>query len=122
MEREEHKNWWGKPILKKDGHTDAVVNMAFSPDGQLLTSSALDNTVRFWRVEDGALLRTLEVPTDLVHSLAFSPDLRLLAIGRRDNTTVRLLRVEDGALLRTLEGHTDWVNSVAHVQGRCGNI
>ncbi len=89
-----------------------VTSVAFSPDGALLASGAWDNTVRLWRVADGAPLRTLEGHTDRVWSVAFSPDGALLASGSGDGT-VRLWRVADGAPLRTLEGHTDWVWSVA---------
>jgi uncharacterized delta-60 repeat protein len=94
-----------------EGHTDSVYSIAFSPDGTLLASGSVDNTVRLWRVSDGRLLRTLEKHEDKVYSVAFSPDGTLLASGSVDNT-VRLWRVSDGRLLRTLEGHEDEVWSV----------
>ncbi len=72
-----------------EGHTGWVLSVAFSPDGALLASGSNDNTVRLWRVSDGAQLRTLEGHTDEVRSVAFSPDGRLLASGSRDGT-VRL--------------------------------
>jgi WD40 repeat protein len=62
-----------------------------------------DTTVRLWRVSDGALLRTLQGPTDMVESVAFSPDGTIVASGSKDNAA-RLWRVSDGTLLRTLEG------------------
>jgi WD40 repeat protein len=45
----------------------------------LLATHSLDDRVRLWRVEDGALLRTLE---DVDSGIAFSPDGQLLASQR----------------------------------------
>jgi WD40 repeat protein len=87
------------------GHSSFVVNLAFSPDGQMLASGSEDKTVKLWRVADGKLLRTLTGHTRGVESVAFSPDGTLLASGARDNT-VRLWRVSDGATARTLTGST----------------
>ena len=94
------------------GHTDAVLSIAFSPNGQILASGAQDETVRLWQAIDGKLLRVLKGHKDLVHCVAFSPDGQVLASGS-DDKTVRLWRVADGVVLHTLKGHTNRVNSVA---------
>jgi WD40 repeat protein/formylglycine-generating enzyme required for sulfatase activity len=86
-----------------------LTSVAFSPDGQTLASGALDDTVRLWRVSDGALLHILEA--EGVNSVAFSPDGQTLASGSWDET-VRLWQVSDEALLHILEGHTEGVRSV----------
>ena len=69
-------------------HPAPVHSVAFSPDGQTLTSGSRE-TVRLWRVSDGTLLRILEGHTDWVLSVAFSPDGQILASGSEDKT-VRL--------------------------------
>ncbi len=52
-----------------------VTNMAFSPDGQLLAVLYSNGRLlRLWRLSDGMLLRTLEMPYGAITALQFSPD------------------------------------------------
>jgi WD40 repeat protein len=61
----------------------------------MLASAWSDQTVRLWRVPDGAMLRVLVGHTayewDAVFSVAFSPDGEILASGWSDDV-VRLWR------------------------------
>ncbi|MBD2033617.1 caspase family protein, partial [Leptolyngbya sp. FACHB-321] len=91
------------------GHTDAVLSVALSGDGQTIISGSHDDTVRAWSL-DGTLLRTLEGHTGAVSSVGLSGDGQTIISGSGDNT-VRVWSL-DGTLLRTLEGHTDAVYSV----------
>ena len=38
----------GQPVLTYRGHTDAVLGVAYSPDGQSLASASLDLAVKVW--------------------------------------------------------------------------
>jgi hypothetical protein len=51
----------GRPdiVWMRGGHSTWFTSVAFSPDGSLLASGSRDSTIRLWRVEDGALVRTL---------------------------------------------------------------
>jgi WD40 repeat protein len=60
-------------------HTEAVKGMAFSHDGQILASAALDRFIRLWNVRDGALQGELVRYFEEATGVAFSPDDRLLA-------------------------------------------
>jgi len=106
-----------------------VYSVAFSPNGAILASGAVDGTVMLWDMEavmagpaptPSALtltltplpatptfavsfVRTLEGHAGAVFGLAFSPDETVLASGSEDQTVI-LWGVESGQQLRTLEG------------------
>ncbi|MUG95113.1 hypothetical protein F7734_23220 [Scytonema sp. UIC 10036] len=81
-------------------HSDGILKLSFSPDGQLLATASRDKTVKLWTI-DGKLLTTLEGHNDAVTNVRFSPDGQLLATTSRDKT-VKLWST-DGTLLKTLK-------------------
>jgi hypothetical protein len=104
-------------IAVMTGHTDAVMSVAFSPDGKTLaTDSGGDDTVRLW---DVANLRQLgpELTGIYAWSVAFSPDGKTLATGSGVDDTVRLWDVAHHRRVGPLTGHTNGVTSVAFSPG-----
>jgi WD40 repeat protein/serine/threonine protein kinase len=95
----------GEEIRRFEGHTAAVNNAVFSPDGGLIASSADDNSVRVWDAETSAEVKTLSGHTNRVTNVVFSPDGKLLLSTAWD-TTARLWEVETGRELRQLVGHS----------------
>lgn len=93
------------PALELKGHASALTVLAWSPDSQMLASSAgwvdsKDNTVRLWK-PDGTLITSLPHTMPAVN-LAWSPDGQVLATASWDES-VRLWGA-DGGLLNTLKG------------------
>ncbi|MEM6427975.1 MAG: hypothetical protein AAF708_01955 [Deinococcota bacterium] len=101
------------PLEVFEGHTDVISSVAFSPDGNRIVSSAWDNNVILWDVNNPANVIVLEGHTgDMVRSATFSPDGNRIVSGS-DDSNVILWDVNDPANVVVLEGHTSWVWSVA---------
>ena len=94
------------------GHSKQVYSVAISPDGQILASGSVDNTIKLWSLSNGKPLRTLSGHSSKVRSLAISPDGQKIVSGSWDGT-IKLWNLHTGQLLKTLSGHTDGVLSVA---------
>jgi WD40 repeat protein/serine/threonine protein kinase len=113
------------------GHTDTVMDPAFSPDGRILATSSADSTIILWDVETGTVIRRLTGHEDWVNRVAFTPDgqkllsvsgnflitaLPIPGLGTRD-ASVRLWDVASGEEIRRFgaqgEGHMGPVISLA---------
>ena len=98
------------PVLR--GHAEAVVSVAFSPNGQHIVSGSSDMTVRVWDAETGQSTLTMQGHTSAVMSVAYSPNGQHIASGSYDET-VRVWDAETGQSLLTMHGHGSGVASVA---------
>ncbi|MBP5974326.1 CHAT domain-containing protein [Brasilonema sp. CT11] len=98
-----------KPIKTLDRHESDVFSIAFSADGKTLISASQDNTIKFWRVEDGKVLKTL-VYNNPVRSVSINQD-GLLALGGLD-FDIKLWRT-DGNDVISLTGHSQVLNNIS---------
>lgn len=72
-------------------HTDRVLGLALSPDGQLLVTSGTDGRVIVWRTNSGDKLHEWQFP-GMILGVTFAPDGRHLATAN-GNGTVYILRL-----------------------------
>ncbi|MGC9946436.1 MAG: c-type cytochrome domain-containing protein [Bryobacteraceae bacterium] len=66
-------------------HEDAVLRLAWSPDGKYLISSSADKEVKIFNAADLTLVKVWRQP-DWALSLAFAPDGKTVAVGRFDGS------------------------------------
>lgn len=60
----------GRPVTRYDGHSQAVLGIAFLGDGEGVVSVGVDQTVRLWDALTGQSLRTLDNHVAGVHAIA----------------------------------------------------
>jgi AAA-like domain/WD domain, G-beta repeat len=100
----------GTPLTDLRGHTDAVNNAVFSPDGKRVVTASDDNTARVWDAANGTPLTELRGHTGAVNNAVFSPDGKRVVTASSDKTA-RIWDAANGTLLAELTGHTDAVSN-----------
>uniref|UniRef100_A0A674H432 Notchless protein homolog 1 n=1 Tax=Taeniopygia guttata TaxID=59729 RepID=A0A674H432_TAEGU len=123
-----------------EGHTEAVISVAFSPTGnsqigrvlsghskwitclcweplhinpecRYLASASKDGSIRIWDTLMGRCDKILTSHTQSVTCVKWGGD-GLLYSSSQDRT-IKVWRSQDGVLCRTLQGHAHWVNTMA---------
>lgn len=81
-----------------DGHRDAVVWLAVSPDGRSIVSASTDRTIKLWDIDGKRLIRDLGQHKDMARTALFLPDgARALTAG--DDGEIVLRSLADGTVL-----------------------
>ena len=106
---------WDADTLERQrglrGHTNYIQDVAFGPDGTVVTASG-DNTAKIWDLESGRNLATLRGHIGPLLAVAVSPNGALVATGSLDGTA-KLWDFATGREKLTLFGHDGPVNTVA---------
>ena len=102
-----------KPVTRAsstlEGHSEAVLNVSFSPNGRMLASASGDTTVRMWDLNTECPDATLEGHKGWVLYVAFSPDGKILASAGMDKN-VLLWDVDTGKQRGLpLKGHKNFI-------------
>lgn len=102
------------------GHTAPVKLVRFSADGKSLMSGSgtaemsiwdIVTTIKFWDVETGKELRTLEGYNWPINSIAYRPDGKTFMCGSWDGS-IKMWDIETGKELNPHKRHTSWILSV----------
>jgi hypothetical protein len=102
----------GRAIRDLKGHTNRVICVSWSPDGERLATASWDGTVKVWDAIRGQELLTITGPTSEVWSVAWSPDGARLATGSRGGKT-QVWDALHGRELRSFTGHSKRVICVS---------
>ncbi|AFZ28435.1 WD40 repeat-containing protein (plasmid) [Cylindrospermum stagnale PCC 7417] len=97
-------------IKTLQGHNSTVIDVAFSPNGELIASVSEDRTAKLWS-RDGKLLHTFKGHDSGIWSVAFSPEGQTIATGSNDGM-IKLWK-SNGTFLANLIGHSGGVKGLA---------
>ena len=96
------------------GHTDTVTHVAYSPNGELVATGAMDCTVRLWSSRDGTY-QPLHTLTDLggeIECMVWHPSSAFIVAGASDGQAAMWL-AQQGAIASVFSGHRGPVRCVA---------
>ncbi|XP_065830638.1 notchless protein homolog 1-like isoform X3 [Oscarella lobularis] len=95
------------------GHAEAVIAVAFSPDGRRLASGSGDTTVRFWDINTETPEFTCRGHNHWILCIAWAPDGKKLASGCK-NSQIRVWDPVTGKQTgKALSGHKQWITWLA---------
>jgi len=95
----------GKLVIDiKNGHSDTVFGVSFSPDEKMLATCGADKFVKVFEVPGGKFIKSFEGHTHHVLDVGWKADGKVLASAGADNV-IKVWDYEKGEQLRTMTGH-----------------
>jgi hypothetical protein len=111
----------GKLVVDiKNGHSDTVFGVRFSPDGTKLATCAADKFVKVFEVPSGKFLKSFEGHTHHVMDVGWKADGRILASCGADNV-IKVWDYDRGEQARTITAHGKQVTRMVFI-GNSSNV
>jgi WD40 repeat protein len=88
----------------KNGHSDTVFGVSFSPDDKMLASCGADKFVKTFALPSGKFQKAFEGHTHHVLGVGWKADGKLLASAGADNV-IKIWDFDKGEQVRTINGH-----------------
>jgi WD40 repeat protein len=88
----------------KNGHSDTVYGLSFSPDAKMIATCSADKFIKVWELPSGKFVKSFEGHTHHVLDVGWAGDGKLLASAGGDNT-VKVWDFEKGEQARTINAH-----------------
>jgi ribosome assembly protein 4 len=96
------------------GHTDAILHVSFSPDGNRLASGGGDTTVRFWNIQTCSPIRSCTGHRNHVLCTAWAPNGEIFISADRGGE-IRAWNPSNGhAIGQPMKGHKKYVTSLSY--------
>ena len=108
----------GTIVRKFEGNADtglfgqAVQNVSFVPDTQLIISGSADESISVWTLSRYDLIDDLEISNEAIWGMDLDPTGRFILAASGDNL-LTLLDINTREMITVLEGHSDDVRDVA---------
>ncbi len=94
------------------GHTERVLDIAFSPNGELLASRTKDETIRLWNAETGKQKAVYPIERRNRQFMVFSPDGKTFAAPAPESDMIQLYHTDTGHPKFLLIGHKRGATSI----------
>jgi len=91
----------GRLQRKLYGHTNRILGVALSRDGQRIASCSMDGTTRLWDAVSGKCLHVLKSSSEYVHACAFNETHKRLITA--SGGTVEVWSLQDGKLINRMD-------------------
>lgn len=93
-----------REFRRLEGHTDSVIQVAFSNDGQYVATASYDATVKIWQATSGELVHSLEGPSSEVEWCLWHPKGHAILAGSLD-TMAWMWWAPTGKMMQIFAGH-----------------
>ncbi|KAL0139238.1 WD40-repeat-containing domain protein [Mucor lusitanicus] len=100
-----------KGVKNFDGHTEDILCLALSFDGQYLASGGKDKVINIWSVKEDKHIVKFTQHRDAISGLAFRKGANQLYSASHDRT-IKLWNIDERAYIETLFGHQDHITDI----------